>query len=283
MSVINFKAIDGIQANGSSTIANTLTVSANLIVDTDTLYVDAVTERIGINKTPTQGALDVSGNVYATGFHGNGANITSVNANNASYLGGIVASGYLRSTANDTLENSRLTVSNSNILISDGYLQLSDSQQINFGTGGDNILSGGDSGLSITGSNVAIDTNVLFVDTLNNRVGIGKTNPATALDVSGTITTTDINTTSDEKLKYDITVIENALEKIRNINGVQFKWKFNDKNCDGVIAQNVQKSIPTVIEDTGEFLTVNYNGLIGYLIEAIKELATEIDELKSNK
>ena len=41
--------------------------------------------------------------------------------------------------------------------------------------------------------NVAVDTDVLFVDSTNNRVGIGKTNPATLLDVDGNITATNVN------------------------------------------------------------------------------------------
>ena len=48
----------------------------------------------------------------------------------------------------------------------------------------------------------------------------------------------------------------------------------------GVIAQEVQKIIPEVINDSGEFLTVNYNSIIGLLIETVKELNNKIEELQ---
>ena len=56
----------------------------------------------------------------------------------------------------------------------------------------DGFLSSGD--VEITG-NVAVDTDTLFVDSVNNRVGIGKTNPTTLLDVDGNITATNVNAT----------------------------------------------------------------------------------------
>ena len=51
--------------------------------------------------------------------------------------------------------------------------------------------------VSITG-NLIVDTNVLFVDTVNNRVGIGKTNPTVTLDVVGAISATSVITTTND-------------------------------------------------------------------------------------
>ncbi len=100
------------------------------------------------------------------------------------------------------------------------------------------------------------------------------------LNVVGVITCTDLNSTSDENLKYDIRKVENSISLLNEINGVEFKWKSNDKPSIGVIAQEVEKVLPELIGQ-GETKSVNYNGLIGVLIEAVKTQQTQIDELNS--
>ena len=100
------------------------------------------------------------------------------------------------------------------------------------------------------------------------------------LNVVGVITCTDLNTTSDKNLKYDIRKVENSISLLNEINGVEFKWKLNDKPSIGVIAQEVEKVLPELIGG-GETKSVNYNGLIGVLIEAVKTQQTQIDELNS--
>lgn len=94
--------------------------------------------------------------------------------------------------------------------------------------------------------------------------------------------------TSDERLKTNIQVIDNALEKIKDLRGVTFNWNdlADDKDKDireaGVIAQELQKVLPeaVVLRDNG-YLAVRYEKIVPLLIEAIKELQTEINELKS--
>ena len=117
-------------------------------------------------------------------------------------------------------------------------------------------------------------------------VGIGTTNPTSALTVtgdtyiSGILTATDINSASDIKLKTNIKPFENTLEKIVQINGVSFNWIENNAKSGGIIAQDVEKVFPELVND-GDHKTVNYNGLIGVLVESIKELKQEIEDLKS--
>jgi hypothetical protein len=100
------------------------------------------------------------------------------------------------------------------------------------------------------------------------------------LNVVGVITCTDLNSTSDKDLKYDIRKVENSISLLNEINGVEFKWKSNDKPSIGVIAQEVEKVLPELIGG-GETKSVNYNGLIGVLIEAVKTQQIQIDELNS--
>jgi hypothetical protein len=100
------------------------------------------------------------------------------------------------------------------------------------------------------------------------------------LNVVGVITCTDLNSTSDQNLKYDIRKVENSIDILNEINGVQFKWKSNDKSSLGVIAQELEKVLPELVS-SGETKSVNYNGLIGVLIEAVKTQQTQINELNS--
>jgi hypothetical protein len=148
-------------------------------------------------------------------------------------------------------------------------------------------LSGGGGGGSPGGSDGQIQYNnggafggatQLFYDDSNNRVGINSATPTESLDVIGSVKATDFNTTSDQNLKDNIKTIENPLSKVLSIRGVNFEWKDSNKASAGVIAQEVEKVLPELV--TGQNTkTVNYNGLIGLLIETVKEQQKQIDIL----
>lgn len=97
-------------------------------------------------------------------------------------------------------------------------------------------------------------------------------------------------TVSDERLKDNIKPIENALEKVSQLNGYTFTYTVDNKASAGVIAQELEKVLPSAVRekalplktDDGElYKTVQYDQLHGLLIEAIKELKAEIEELKN--
>jgi len=101
-------------------------------------------------------------------------------------------------------------------------------------------------------------------------------------NVTGNITASNnITAFSDKRLKSNITTITGALDIVNQMRGVKF-----DKDGQrglGVIAQEVQQLIPEVVfegTDENKTLSVAYGNIVGLLIEAIKELKAEIDELK---
>jgi len=102
--------------------------------------------------------------------------------------------------------------------------------------------------------------------------------------VSGAITATgNVTAFSDERLKENVETIEGALDKVSQMRGVTYNYKsdLNDgQRGTGVIAQEMQQVMPEVVQE-GEYLSVAYGNIVGVLIESIKELKTQIEELKN--
>lgn len=106
------------------------------------------------------------------------------------------------------------------------------------------------------------------------------------LHVEGDVIAASTTVSSDENLKKDISTYKDALKTISELKGVSFSWKSNDKKSGGVIAQDVQKVLPELVgtkkslEGKEETLTVDYNGLVGVLIQAVKELSHKVEKLE---
>ena len=94
-----------------------------------------------------------------------------------------------------------------------------------------------------------------------------------------------LNQWSDIRLKEDIVAIPNALEKVCSIRGVTFTRKDSGTRETGVIAQEVLSVLPEAVrvddQDSERMMSVAYGNLVGLLIEAIKDLKTEVDLLKA--
>jgi len=87
---------------------------------------------------------------------------------------------------------------------------------------------------------------------------------------------------SDERLKDNITRIDNPLEKVLSISGNTFDWneKSNKTGHDvGLIAQEIEKILPEAVttRDNG-YLAVDYHKIVPLLVEAIKELSRKVDD-----
>lgn len=96
---------------------------------------------------------------------------------------------------------------------------------------------------------------------------------------TGDLSATNFNSLSDVSLKTDIVEVEQAIEKIRSFRGVNFKWLDSGRSGMGVIAQEVEKVLPELVNYTPSGKkAVSYNGLIGVLIQAIKHLDEELQK-----
>ena len=133
------------------------------------------------------------------------------------------------------------------------------------------VANGGTGVTSSTGTgSVVLSASPTFTGTVG----------AAAITATGDIAAANFNSTSDISLKDNIQTIVNPLDKIIKLNGVTFNWKENQKPSIGVIAQELEKVLPELVTQ-GDVKSVNYTGLIGVLIEAVKEQQKQIDELKA--
>jgi hypothetical protein len=99
-------------------------------------------------------------------------------------------------------------------------------------------------------------------------------NPST-----GTISATNFNSLSDVAFKENIETLTNSLDIIDKINAVSFDWKNGGKKSYGVIAQEIEKILPDVVQTQNGIKSVSYNSLIALLIQAMKEQQKQIRDL----
>lgn len=125
----------------------------------------------------------------------------------------------------------------------------------------------------------------------NGNVGIKTDNPSTDLAVNGSICYTgSIGACSDLRYKRDVRTLEHALDKVTRLRGVSFDWKqndypemnFPDQEQIGLIAQEVKEVVPQVVSETNDgYYNVDYSKLTALLVEAVKDLKAENEELRA--
>ena len=164
-----------IAVTGNATFSNTIAVTgqatftANIVADTSTFFVDTTNHRVGIITTTPDASLSVNGTANVSGNTTIGGKLVQVA--NASFSNTIVVTG------NATFSNTIAV------------------------TGAAQFLN------TITGSaNVNIDSGVLFVDTINNRVGINDATPAVALAITGSSTISANLTANNLLINADATI-----------------------------------------------------------------------------
>jgi hypothetical protein len=101
-------------------------------------------------------------------------------------------------------------------------------------------------------------------------------NPST-----GQLTATDLNSSSDKRLKKNIKTVTSALDTVESLRGVSFDWKEGNGKAIGLIAQEVQQVLPEIVSaDDNGYLSIRYNNVVGVLVEAIKELKADFEAYK---
>ena len=133
-------------------------------------------------------------------------------------------------------------------------------------------------------------------DVQHDSLGVGTAASGTTGEIRATNNITAYYS-SDRRLKENISNIPNALDKVNQLNGVTFDWTeaymkqhggedgyFVKKNDTGLIAQDVEQVLPEIVRSNKDgYLGVQYDKVVGLLVEAIKELKQEIEFLKGKR
>jgi len=239
---------------------------------------------VGIGKSVTVGGdIDVTGDVDVSG--------------NLNFTGITTFAGIITATGGATVDNIQLGITaNNEIDTTTGNLILDSAGGTVEVT--DNLTVSGVVNVDDTTQSTSTSTGSLIVD---GGVGIAKN-----LNVGGNLTvtgTTDLNgdtdidgdlcvtgditafCTSDQRLKDNITPIDDPLAKVLSISGNTYDWneKSNKEGHDvGVIAQEVLEVLPEAVttRDNG-YLAVDYQKIVPLLVEAVKELSAKVKDLEN--
>jgi hypothetical protein len=240
-------------AGGTMTgaLAATSLDSTGGILELDTYIIDASVHSFNSSVFYSNAVHSFAGSVFCTTFNGNLTGDVSGNAATATKLAvartinGVAFDG----TTDITLAGS----SNANTVTT-----------ISSSTAATHFLT------FVADNNTSATAETLYTD-----AGISYNPSTNALTVSG-----DITTSSDARLKENVVTIDSALNKVDQMRGVYFNKIGKDVRNVGVIAQEMEEVLPEVVATDDEGMkSVAYANIVGVLIEAIKELKCQIDEL----
>ncbi len=137
---------------------------------------------------------------------------------------------------------------------------------------------------SLTGSSAA------FRIRGDGKTGVGLINSGYIFTVNGSALAFGGSwTPSDKRLKENIRVITDPVEKLKELRGVRYEYRETEKlpvemhgqPSVGIIAQEVEQVFPELVRESDGIMAVNYDGLIGLLIESQKEQQESLEELLS--
>ncbi|MCF7865654.1 MAG: tail fiber domain-containing protein [Candidatus Pacebacteria bacterium] len=280
------------QAFGSTTPLFDIASTTSAGFATSSLFIVGANGNVGIGSSTPYAKLTVVGESYADLFTSGSTTATSTFAGGLNVGNGALtynwASG-LTNIANASL--GAMTFESDSGMIS--WVDMPVTSASASGTVQSYTAQlGGNPMLTVYGlSNGAGAVNTL-------RLGVGTTTPVSAFSVVGTINATNlvggaslsadangniILTPSDIRLKEDIKPIESALDKVMKLQGVTFGWKdklrFGSSTEIGFIAQDVEKIVPELVRDGGEYKSLNYANMVALVVEAVKDLKTRVDAI----
>jgi hypothetical protein len=145
--------------------------------------------------------------------------------------------------------------------------------------GGIYVKNVSDINASIARSGAATFNDSVTTPNIGNGTGTlsitSEVNITSDVSCTGEISATDFIIPSDRRFKSDIEHIPGALEKIKHLSGCTYT--INEKPSVGVIAQEVLDVLPAAVHTRDDgYYGVSYHGLIGLLIEAVKELSEKV-------
>ena len=282
MSTTHHDKLDGIEA--SADVTDTANVKSALNANLGTLTIGDSNDTVTIPGNLTVTGTTTTNNVETVStsngviFEGNVAD-----ANELTLLAGTVSADRtvtLPDATGTVALTSDIPTNNNQLTNGAGYI---DSFDITTQTDSKYLRSNANDTatgiISITNS-TASTTKTTGALKVTGGVGISG-----ALNVGGDVVAF---ASSDERLKDNIELISNPIEKVQSLKGVTWNWNDNADELQqslpnvGVIAQDVEKVLPQLVTDRDNgFKGVDYAKLTGLLIEAIKDQQKQIDELKS--
>ncbi len=210
---------------------------------------------------------------------------TTISATQWGYLGGsdqnVKTSSdvtFASASLNNVVISGNLSVLGDSVAINVSDLKIED-KLITVASGSADSAASDGAGIEIAGANESITWNHA-----NTRFNISDD-----IHVTGTIKATDdiiAFSSSDRELKNNITPITSALDKINRIGGYSFDWNVDKQDIYkgkdvGVIAQEIEEILPELVQTRENgYKAVKYDKLISLLIEGIKDLSKEVEELK---
>jgi hypothetical protein len=274
--IIKIGADNDIQLSHSGT-AGTLTILNGFTIDiVDDLVIDVDGGDIALKDAGTQfgGLSNSSGHLLlkdgtTTFLTGNGANAT--------FAGTLATTGVLTADAGINVDN--ITIDGTEIDLSSGDLTIDVAANIALDAGGGDIYLKDDGTqfgeFQNTSGNLIIKSGTTTAATFSGaNVTFAGTLASGAITSSG-----DVTAFSDMRLKTDIKTIDNALNRVCDLRGVFFTK--DGEAGTGVIAQEVENILPEVVH-SGVYKSVAYGNMVGVLIEAIKELRSQVKSLQES-
>jgi hypothetical protein len=161
---------------------------------------------------------------------------------------------------------------------------------VGLSSGGQEIVRVDTNGMTVRGDfTVAVDSttsNGIFWNAVDNRLGINRRDPPSALYVDGDIRASgNVFAESDRRIKKDLEPIDGALDKVARLTG--YTYRRSDKEHDdnkymGLIAQEVLDVVPEVVQydENADMYGVAYGNVVALLIQALKEQQAQIEEMR---
>ena len=139
-------------------------------------------------------------------------------------------------------------------------------------------------------TSAAIQEGIYFQNSTDKTIFYNQGAARGQIDGSGNVifvgNITAYGSTSDIRLKENIEIISNPLDKVKKLKGVTFNYKKDGKKSTGLIAQDLEKVLPEAVyessdidDDDDKHLAIRYGNTVGLLVEAIKEQQEQIETL----